>query len=442
LDQDRRAVADYSGLIGNGVEWTPLTGRSPVWPSPRRDHALVFDRNSSNIVLFGGEAANLELKNDTWLLTGDQWALVNPTHAPSPRFAPAAAYFASRGLTLLFGGGQFLGGRFGDTWTCDGADWTMLSPPTSPVARYGAAATYDWLNDRVLLFGGIGQGTARLNDLWSFDGATWTELTPPNVPPALDAPTMCYDATTGNVLLTGRDVAATGYQKWEFDHVTWRRMPVNSVISARSATPIAQDPHRNRIVSFGGMLSGTAVAVGGTNEWEDSLVNERLTPLTPMARGRHGFVWDEWQARFVMFGGQSPTGALVDDTWEYTFDCDAVAPGHPGGGLDLRCTSRPRLGSTLCLEFDSATGSGLVMFGLAGLSMPPLVLGPPLLCSSGFVNVVPDVIESAPGSPGRLCFQIPNDPALAYAVLAAQGIAPHTGGCLFLTRGAVIALRP
>ncbi|MGE0142662.1 MAG: kelch repeat-containing protein [Planctomycetota bacterium] len=439
---DRRATADYSGLIGNGVDWTPLTGRSPTWPSPRRDHAMVFDRNNSNVVLFGGESTLAALRNDTWLLTGDQWTQASPANSPSPRFGPAAAYHASLGLTVLFGGAQYLGVRFDDTWTWDGADWTLLNPPVRPPARFSAAATYDWLSNRVLLFGGVGTNTTRLNDMWAFDGTTWTELTPPRLPPALERPTMCYDATTGHVLLTGRDVSSTSYQKWEFDQVTWRPLPVNSVISARSSTPIVQDPHRNRIVSFGGMVSGTSVAIGGTNEWEDSYVNERLTELTPAARGRHGFVWDEWRARFVMFGGQSASGTLLDDTWEYTFDCDAIAPGSPGGGIDLRCTSRPRLGNNFCIEFDSPTATGLVMIGLSGLQIPATALGAPLFCTQSFLNVTPDVVEAASGSPASFCIAIPNDPALAYAILAVQGVPLHSTGCLFLTKGAVVALRP
>src|SRR5687768_9084847 len=70
---------------------------------------------------------------------------------PAPRADHAMAYDPNRGETLMFGG-CCAGGPLGDTWVWDGFEWIERTPAVSPSPRHGHAMAWDGRG--ILLFGG------------------------------------------------------------------------------------------------------------------------------------------------------------------------------------------------------------------------------------------------------------------------------------------------
>jgi len=89
----------------DGVDWTQL---APAQSPPGRfDHALTYDPTRNRVVLFGGSTATgLFGDNDTWEWTGATWLQRSPGKKPSPRRGHAIAWDRRTQRTVLFGGTQ------------------------------------------------------------------------------------------------------------------------------------------------------------------------------------------------------------------------------------------------------------------------------------------------------------------------------------------------
>ena len=113
-------------------------------PSSRIKHAMAYDAKSDRIVLFGGGAgATLPppfsaLRDETWAydFNTNAWTNMIPATGPSARAGHAMAYDAESDQVILFGG--FTGGEGTDlensheTWAYDfdNNTWTAVTPPT------------------------------------------------------------------------------------------------------------------------------------------------------------------------------------------------------------------------------------------------------------------------------------------------------------------------
>jgi hypothetical protein len=183
----------------NGSSWTPrITANAP---SPRIEHAAVFDMAWGHIVMFGGYDAGLRnpTYGDTWIYDGADWTQVQ-TYGPSPRHGHAMAYSYHEGRTVLFGGMNYY--LFDDTWTWDGRHWQLQQTTTKPTPRAGHGMAYDVRRGRCVVHGGQPGGSST----WEWDGADWTEATqttPPRVGHSL-----VYDARLQQVLMLGGTDAA------------------------------------------------------------------------------------------------------------------------------------------------------------------------------------------------------------------------------------------
>ena len=165
-DAARKVVVLFGGLLENEVgvwlgddtwEWNgEWSQRSVVGPSPRRAHAMAYDKNRSVVVLFGGYGVDDLPFSGTWEYDGATWIPV-ASAGPDPRARHTMVFDELRGTVILFGGGVINAQQniaFNDTWEWDGSTWRELCLSTSPSPRYGHGMVYDSARHEILLYGG------------------------------------------------------------------------------------------------------------------------------------------------------------------------------------------------------------------------------------------------------------------------------------------------
>ncbi len=176
FDADRNVVVLFGGYSGNRLsdtwEWngTVWNARSPAHaPSARTGHAMVFDSVRHRVLLFGGStpsgiADNTRATDETWSYDGVDWTLMHPPHAPSPRTDHAMVFDADSGQTILVNGTSLSSTAEdgAETWAFDGRDWRQVVTHGHPDARYGHTMTFDAARHQIVLFG----GSSSRSDTW------------------------------------------------------------------------------------------------------------------------------------------------------------------------------------------------------------------------------------------------------------------------------------
>lgn len=210
----------------DGERWSGL--KPEPSPAPRWHFAMVTDRHSQTVVLFGGVDTNTQppvVFGDTWLWDGAAWRHA-ADNGPTPRFAHAMAYDPNRSRIVLFGGRTADGQPLNDTWEWDGNSWTELRTVHAPGHRLLHAMAFDEHGDRLILIGGwdAREGGARyLPDAWQLKNGDWTKLETAG-PPPMRAHFMVDDPRAREVLLFG------GYDDnmvyggtWVWNGTAWRK---------------------------------------------------------------------------------------------------------------------------------------------------------------------------------------------------------------------------
>jgi hypothetical protein len=131
-------------------EWSPAAGEwtnrttTDARPAARSGAAMVFDSQRNKIVLFGGRAGSGYNYQDTWEWdpTSGIWTdMTKSGSRPSARSQHAMVYQKSTGTILLYGGGRSdstssdgsgISVSFGDTWEWDPVahTWASANQPT------------------------------------------------------------------------------------------------------------------------------------------------------------------------------------------------------------------------------------------------------------------------------------------------------------------------
>ncbi len=201
-DADGNAKAEAWALYDDGwaVDITPRVGE--VWPPSRGWSQMAFHPGRRLLLLYGGVSTANVPNGDTYAWNGDIWKLLEDS--PPPRFGHAMAYDPEAEEVVLFGGcALYLQGRDcqrfrtrDDTWVWDG-HWQELDPASSPPGRANAALGWDESGRQLLLVGGDIGPLDRTSDVWAWDGEEWRQL-------ALDpAPPPSYGAKLGTIFTTG-----------------------------------------------------------------------------------------------------------------------------------------------------------------------------------------------------------------------------------------------
>lgn len=275
---------------------------------------------------------------------GSTWANITP---PSPAVSPTGrmhhgmSYDTARLRAVVFGGraSASTDTNLNETWEWNGVAWQQRSVLVSPSARRQTAFTFDSGRGQSVLFGGYASTTTtQLGDTWEWNGTAWAQRTPTLAPAARRSHAMVYDAARQRVVLFG-GLGAGGAlaDTWEWDGSVWvQRTPVNSP-SSRFAHSMAYDSGRQRVVLYGGMTATTnGSALADTWEWDGANWLARFSLSFPPVRHEAAFAYDAARSRCVLYGGQTANGSDYDDTWEWN---GTNWTQRPNGGIGVRRNS-------------------------------------------------------------------------------------------------------
>jgi hypothetical protein len=165
----------------DGARWTAIDAPGPA---ARGGAGMVYDRARRHVVLFGGVSFGSGPATrfaDTWIWDGRAWRRVaGDGPAPPGRNGHAMVFDRDTGTVLMWGGTTGGSGHLGDLWRWDGSRWTEVAvPEPRPGRRVGASMAYDAARGRIVLYGGRARDNGQvrtLDDMWEWDGARWTRV--------------------------------------------------------------------------------------------------------------------------------------------------------------------------------------------------------------------------------------------------------------------------
>ena len=334
----------------DGSSWQ----QGPTVPVAGRCGArIVYDTARSQMVLFGGQGQS-SFANDLWSYDGVGWTQLDGggANAPSPRFFHGMAYDVERDRVVVFGGSDG-STQFGDTWEWDGASWSQVTG-SSPPARSEQAMEYHPEADATVLYGGKGASGA-LGDTWLYKAGRWFEVSDQYAPAARRHAVLTYSSQSDKMVMYGGQDAGVYNEVWELtlpDIFDVSAMPVTT----SGPKPTVADHAMAPLPGGGALLFGGEDAVGPfypTFELHAGAWSKQSSILNPLTRTRSTLVLDEARQENMLFGGMSPQGVPLADTWTYA-----------GGQWSYRQPGNapsPRSGHAV--TFDPETGACLLFGG-------------------------------------------------------------------------------
>ncbi len=339
-----------ASATGQTCRWVQVGGGGP---SNRYGHAMAYDTQHSEVVLFGGSFDHNPLHDDTWVWrSGAGWTQVNLIgDRPGGRRRHAMAYDSRRGVVVLFGGLVSNSGPSAgdDTWEWDGATWTQREIP-GPSPRMDVAMTFDDARGVIVLFGGRNDDPREVyGDTWEYDGEAWQLRSSGGPSPrAVPGNPMAFDSARGVCVMFGGETSAgVPYQDtWTWNGEVWQFKGDNGP-EARSNTALAFDQGIEKVVMFGGDGSEPGY-LDDTWCWD----GERWMQINiggPAARAGHAMAYDGRAGECILFGGADNSSASLGDTWALRCqDIELLADGTCPRGGPIR------------IEWSGATPSGQV----------------------------------------------------------------------------------
>jgi len=376
FDSLRNKFVLFGGRAGSGFnyqdmwEWDPTTG---IWtdltssgsrPAARSQHAMVYEKSTGKILLFGGGRSDSTSTDGTgisvsfgdtweWDAKTHAWTQLLPTTGPTARHDFGLVWDATRKKAVLFGGMEkdsagVDGSPKQDTWEWDPATstWTeRTTAGTKPSARYGHSMAFAGGSNKVFVFGGWDIGTGwGTNDLWDWDptSGAWTSRltgTETGIPSArMYASLVSVDANARLELIAGATTTDPnggggagpgGYgwlatrEIWEIDPATYtctdRSSPSNAPLP-RSNSAMAYNPTTGKTYVFGGM-DIMQVPFDDLWEWDGKTWTKVATTDGPSARSDAGLAYDPVRKSLILYGGQGDSMAygqtVLGDTWEW-----------------------------------------------------------------------------------------------------------------------------
>jgi hypothetical protein len=272
-----------SGVANAAVDsWTQINAGGAGAPSARNGHVLVAG-DGQYAYLFGGNNGPLS-PPELWRYDhlSASWAVL-PATGPAKRKFAASSFGA--GNFVLFGGASGIGLNpyYNDTWSYGEAAGRWISSQKCssghpcPSARMGAAMAYDRSRDYHVLYGGSNNSVS-FGDTWIYRTSTrrWTQA-----------------------LIAGGQ---------------------NSP-SPRSLHGIAYVAPLGQVVMFAGVTQGGGSVLADLWSWDGTHWNAITQRNSGPALAAMGMVYDDAEARLVVFGGTtSPViNVLTADTWTFDF---------------------------------------------------------------------------------------------------------------------------
>ena len=242
------------------------------------------------------------------------WNNLAPPELPSGRYYHAMAFDESRNQAVMFGG--FDGTRKGDTWIWTNREWTNMAV-SGPSARIKHSMVYIRSSQKILLFGGSLVDGSNSDETWEFDGVSWTKMPLSQSPPARNLAAMVYDSARDRVVMFG------GFQggptpnlsdTWEWNGSTWEEKSPTTIPPARNGHAMAFDSSSGTAVLFGGF---DTTRRGDTWTWDGSDWTEHTTAVAPIARNLHAMEYDQAHQRVILFGGLEGSSTYSSATWQW-----------------------------------------------------------------------------------------------------------------------------
>jgi len=263
--------------------------------------------------MFGGSTGG----GETWEYGSEQgWVLRAPGTSPPPREGGAMAYDAGRGRIVLFGG--YSSGELFDTWEYDGTTWSPVTTSTdTPPKRTNAAMAYDAGGQRILMFGGRYTNTSgasfSLDDTWVLAGGQWTLLTLTTSPSPRELSSIVWDPGADRLLLFGGRLSGTAYNDtYRLDATTWTMLSPATSPPVRFFASVVYDSANQRTLALNS--SRTDQEFVETWQLDEPVTWTQLAPIiSPPARAQFGSAFDQVSGRVVLFGGSGVTTS--NETW-------------------------------------------------------------------------------------------------------------------------------
>ena len=307
------------------------------WPTARTQARMVFDRASSNVILFGGESPTdsgtktAYALNETWSWNGVRWLRIFTAHSPGGRSAFPFVYDTNRNRALLFGGAA-VKEELNDTWAFKDGDWTKIDTPTSPSVRVYAGGAFDPLRDRFVIFGGthtVTNTTTNLSttttytDTWEFDGTTWVQRAATG--PSVNKPLLVYDEARAEVLMIGIDASGgTLMYRYKPATATWEAITPATKPACVNEAGLVYNPIKKVVFVTGGVCTTSDALIEDDLEWDGT----NWTKLAPTAISGAGFgqamAFDELRGVIVQFGGTEAFGLPQNRTYVFRDNAWAV----------------------------------------------------------------------------------------------------------------------
>ena len=237
--------------------WTSVPG-----PPPLDAASAAYDADDNDVVLFGGEASDGSLSDDTWLWNGKVWDLLpaSQTVAPPPREMASMAFDPYLHQLILFGGRGAGGQLLDDTWAWNGYSWYELAGP-GPGPRESAALAFD-PDGNLVLFGGFGipespptnghhdttsttspEAPALLGDTWTWTSSGW--IASQATGPPCSGASIGFDPGGQETVLFGGESSPPGGRVSSLDDTwTWNGQAWVKPAKVKAVTPGVPDAGR------------------------------------------------------------------------------------------------------------------------------------------------------------------------------------------------------
>jgi len=319
--------------LWDGDVWQQLvfdTTDQPI-PPARQGHTLVYHEGLERVLLFGGEDANKRYLNDLWAWDGSLWhSLESEGTLPAARRDHAMSYDRDREQIVLFGGRNASG--LADTWLLHiepsededarvEGEWEAVEAAMAPPARYQHGMSYDQTLDVMVLFGGQSMADDSLfDDTWAWDGENWIKQPALARPPALAGHGMAYHPRAGVLLFGGEDSDGDGQEGlWVWngsvDGERWiQRETTPDMIDeiemqpdARTDVQMVYDAARQQMLVFGGLVSKLFREHEPADTWaitEDATTWQQVDTPPPFAEQDDVAMSYEQGGSFLIFSGQ------------------------------------------------------------------------------------------------------------------------------------------
>ncbi len=220
FDAKRGVSVLFGGQADNGSmladTWTYGTGgwrRVKSWwwnrPRPRCGHALAYDENTGNVVMFGGAGSLILSLRDTWIFDGSRWRQIDGP-GPSARRYSAFAYSPELRGCVLHGGSADDDGKyqFGESWLFRDGAWSRLSTRFDTEIRDDHGFAYHRTAERLIMLDGIRSDSGIL----AASLAGWESVYCPNLQPSHQCAPLAWHAGLDGLLLYGGEAYHGGPQ--------------------------------------------------------------------------------------------------------------------------------------------------------------------------------------------------------------------------------------